>query len=414
MNKLSINSSRLISEINTLATYSDAPAPAVTRILYSEQDQKAREWLRTLITDAGLTIREDGLGNLYARWEGSDPTLPAIGTGSHIDAIPYSGKYDGVVGVLGALEAFRALKEAGIEIKRSLELVMFTAEEPTRFGIGCLGSRAMAGTLQPADLPNMSDGEGNRLDDLRKAAGFSKSLDQVQLPENYYDSFIELHIEQGPRLERESLDIGIVTSIAAPATLRVILHGDGGHAGATLMPGRRDALVAATEIIQDVELAALESGSADSVATVGLLNVHPGAVNSIPSKVTMEIDIRDTQLRSRDGMVDRVLAKIDEVCTRREIGREIEILNRDEPCQSGSAIIEAAESVTQELGYSYKKLVSRAYHDTLFMAKICPTAMVFVPSENGYSHRPEEFTADDEIVKGVEVLALTMASLANR
>ncbi|MEM9777037.1 MAG: M20/M25/M40 family metallo-hydrolase, partial [Chloroflexota bacterium] len=208
--------------------------------------------------------------------------------------------------------------------------------------------------------------------------------------------------------------IGIVTSIAAPATLRVILHGDGGHAGATLMPGRRDALVAASEIVQDVEKAAQESGSPDSVATVGLLQVHPGAVNSIPSKVTMEIDIRDTQLDSRDGMVDRVLAKIDEVCERRNIGREVEILNQDDPCQSGPAVIEAAEAATQDLGHSYKKLVSRAYHDTLFMAQICPTAMIFVPSENGYSHRPEEFTADDDIARGVEVLALTMAKLSNR
>lgn len=414
MTSVFVNTPRLISEINKLATYSDAPAPAVTRILYSEQDQAARIWLRQKIKDAGLTVREDGLGNLFARWEGLEPGLPAIGTGSHIDAIPFSGKYDGVVGVLGALEAIRALKEAGVTIKRSLEIVMFTAEEPTRFGIGCLGSRAMAGILKPADLPGMTDGEGHTLAELRKAAGFSDSLDSVQLPQNYYDSFIELHIEQGPRLERDNLHIGIVTSIAAPATLRVILHGDGGHAGATLMPGRRDALVAASEIVQDVEKAAQKSGSPDSVATVGLLQVHPGAVNSIPSKVTMEIDIRDTQLDSRDGMVDRVLAKIDEVCERRNIGRETEILNRDDPCQSGPDIIKAAEDATQKLGYSYTKLVSRAYHDTLFMAQICPTAMIFVPSKNGYSHRPEEFTADDEIARGVEVLAHTMAALSQR
>lgn len=414
MTKLSINITRLISEINTLATFSDAPAPAVTRILYSDQDQAARVWLRRQILDAGLTIREDGLGNLFARWEGSEPELPAVGTGSHIDAIPHSGKYDGVVGVLGGLEAIRALKEAGIKPKRSLELVMFTAEEPTRFGIGCLGSRAMAGTLKPADLLEMRDPDGNNLDELRQTAGFTKSLAEVQLAQGYYSSFIELHIEQGPRLERDNLQIGIVTSIAAPATLRVVLHGDGGHAGATLMPGRRDALVAASEIVQDVERAAHDSGSPDSVATVGLLQVHPGAVNSIPSKVTMEIDIRDTRLLSRDGMVDRVLGKIEEVCERRKIGREVTILNRDNPCQSGEKIVQTAERVTKQLGYSYKKLVSRAYHDTLFMAQICPTAMIFVPSENGYSHRPEEFTADEEIAQGVEVLALTMAACANQ
>ncbi|MEM8857037.1 MAG: M20 family metallo-hydrolase [Chloroflexota bacterium] len=414
MSILKINRSRLISEISTLATFSDAPAPAVTRILYSKQDQAARVWLREKILEAGLTIREDGLGNLFARWEGSELDLPAIGTGSHIDAIPYSGKFDGVVGVLGGLEAIRALKESGLSIKRSIELVMFTAEEPTRFGIGCLGSRAMAGTLVPNEIVELVDQNGHSLEELRQAAGFTDTLNDVQLPSDYYQSFIELHIEQGPRLEGANLQIGIVTSIAAPATLRAVLKGDGGHAGATLMPGRKDALVAASAIVQDVEKAALESDSPDSVATVGLLQVHPGAVNSIPSKVTMEIDIRDTQLTTRDTMVDRVLEKISKVCKQRDIGYEIDILNRDDPCQSGPSIIEAAEKVTKDLGYSYKMLVSRAYHDTLFMAKICPTAMIFVPSENGYSHRPEEFTADDDVVRGVEVLAHTMAKLSNQ
>ena len=407
-----INIDRLSQEIDHLATFSAAEAPCVTRVLYSREDQAARVWLRGIMQQAGLEIREDGLGNLFARWPGSEPDLPAIGTGSHCDAIPFSGKYDGVVGVLGGLEAIRALQAAGVQPRRSIEVVMFTAEEPTRFGIGCLGSRAMAGTIAPGDLPAMQDADENRLDDLRAAAGFDGDLSEVRLPQDYYHSFIELHIEQGPRLEREQLQIGIVTSIAAPATLRVTLHGDGGHAGATLMPGRRDALVAAAEIVKDVEASALESGSPDSVATVGLLEVYPGAVNSIPSRVTMEIDIRDTQLASRDGMVERVQQTIAAVTEARAIQGEVEILNADDPCQSSPLIVETAEAVTKEKGYSYKKLPSRAYHDTLFMAQLCPTAMIFVPSENGYSHRPEEYTSPAEIARGVEVLALTMARLA--
>lgn len=407
-----INIDRLSQEIDHLATFSAAEAPCVTRVLYSQEDQAARVWLRERMREADLVIREDGLGNLFARWPGTAPDLPAIGTGSHCDAIPFSGKYDGVVGVLGGLEAIRALQAAGAQPKRSLEVVMFTAEEPTRFGIGCLGSRAMAGTIGPNDLPGMTDADGNRLDALRAAAGFGGDLSAVRLPKDYYHSFIELHIEQGPRLEREQLQIGIVTSIAAPATLRVVLHGDGGHAGATLMAGRRDALVAAADIVKDVEASALQSGSSDAVATVGLLEVYPGAVNSIPSKVTMEIDIRDTQLTSRDAMVERVQKTIQSVCAARDIRVEVEVLNADSPCQSSPLIVDTVEAVTKEKGYSYKKLPSRAYHDTLFMAQICPTAMIFVPSENGYSHRPEEYTSPAEIARGVEVLALTMSRLA--
>ncbi len=407
-----ININRLSAEIEELASYSAVPAPAVTRILYSAEDQAARAWLREKVIEAGLSIREDGLGNMYVTLEGSDSGLPSVATGSHIDAIPYSGKYDGVVGVLGGLEALRSIREQGLQPKRDIELILFTSEEPTRFGLGCLGSRAMAGNLSAADLAALTDADGNDLESLRKQAGFTQPLDKVQLSTVNYHAFVELHIEQGPRLERDKLDIGIVTSIAAPATLRVTLKGDGGHAGATLMPGRRDALVAASEIVLDVEKAAQDSGSPDSVATVGLMQVHPGAVNSIPSDVLMEIDIRDTQLATRDGMVARIQQTIADVCERRNIGVTVEVLNMDAPCQCGSQILETIESVTKDKGYSYKTLVSRAYHDALFMAQLCPTAMIFVPSENGYSHRPEEFTAAAEIEKGVEVLAETLCSLA--
>lgn len=408
-----IDIDRLSAEIDHLATFSDAPAPAVTRVLYSDADQRSRVWLRDLARKAGLTLREDGLGNLFARLPGTDPSLPAVATGSHTDAIPHAGKYDGVVGVLGGIEALRSIQAAGHKPARSIDVILFTAEEPTRFGIGCLGSRALAGVLTPDDLLALRDPDGNTLDDLRRTAGFDAPLADVQLPNGYYHAFVELHIEQGPRLEREKLQLGFVTSIAAPATLRAVLHGEGGHAGATLMPGRRDALAAAAEIVADVERAALDSESSDAVATVGLLQVHPGAVNSIPSQVRMEIDIRDTRLDTRDSMLDRVRVTIQSVCKRRDIRPEIDLLNADTPCQSGPHIVAIAEAIANRLGYSSKRLVSRAYHDTLFMARVCPTAMIFVPSENGYSHRPEEYTAPEDIARGVEVLAYTLAELAN-
>lgn len=410
--QINVKSERLGTELEKLATFSDVPSPAVTRVLYSKTDMAARAWLRGLLRDAGLTLHEDAIGNLFARWAGSEPELPAVATGSHIDAIPYSGMYDGTVGVLGGLEAIRALKEAGFEPKRSIELILFTAEEPTRFGIGCLGSRAMAGMLDQDRLLGLTDNQGQTLNELRREAGYSGELDTIQLNRGHYHSFIELHIEQGARLEAARQHIGVVVSIAAPATLRVTLFGDGGHAGAVLMPNRRDALVAASEIVLEVDKTARGTGREDSVATVGLQEIYPGAVNSIPSRVLMEIDIRDTDLETRDKMVAQIKDMVEKSCVLRDIRVEMELLNADPPSQSDNTVITAIVRACEASGISYQKLVSRAYHDTLFMAQICPTAMIFIPSKHGYSHRPEEYSSPGEITKGVDILAQTLADLS--
>lgn len=408
-----IDAENLLAQINHLATLSDAPAPAVTRILFSETELKSRDYIRQLMRDAGLAIREDAVGNIFGRWQGTNSDLAPIATGSHIDAIPYSGKYDGTVGVLGAIAAIRALRDDGFTPERSIDVIMFTSEEPTRFGIGCLGSRAMAGVLTPDDLLALHDNDNRLFNEVRREAGYDAPLDTVKLEKGAYEAFIELHIEQGSRLEQTGDDIGIVTAIAAPATLRVVIHGDGGHAGAVLMPQRRDAFPAVAEIVLAVERAALDSNSPDAVATVGYCEVYPNAVNSIPSRITLEIDIRDIDLSSRDGMVETVKQAISDICEKRNLAATITVLNANNPCYSGDKIVDTLTEITENCGYSYQKLVSRAYHDTLFMAEICPTAMIFVPSENGYSHRPEEYTDIQDIVQGVEVLARALATLAN-
>src|SRR5438046_5615857 len=198
--QITINSKQVCGELHKLASLTDAPPPAVTRVVFSKVDLAARAYIRELCRAANLIVREDAIGNLFARWEGSEPSLAAVGTGSHTDAIPHSGRYDGTVGVLGGLEALRSLKEAGWSTRRSIELLMFTSEEPTRFGLGCVGSRGLCGALSPERLADLRDGEGRRLDDVRQAAGFHGHLAGVRLPADYYDAFVELHIEQGPIL----------------------------------------------------------------------------------------------------------------------------------------------------------------------------------------------------------------------
>ena len=414
MTGLPVNTARLQAEIDELATFSQAPAPAVTRVLFSSEDQQARAWLTEKFEAAGLIVRADAVGNIFARWEGTQPDLSAVATGSHIDAIPNAGKYDGVIGVLGALEAFRALKEAGITPTRSLEIIMFTAEEPTRFGLGCLGSRLMSGALSPAQALALRSRDKQSLIELKTAAGYADDpeLATVRLPQDVYRAFVELHIEQGPILEQENLDIAAVEKIAAPAAFRIRLEGSGGHAGAVLMPGRRDALLAASEIALAVEKAALASGSPDTVATTGVLAIEPGAINSIPCRALMEIDLRDTNVKTRQKARDEIQQAIEEICTRRKIEFNVEPINSDPPAICAPDLVDLIMAEAQSSRLKARRLISRAYHDSLFMALLCPASMIFIPCRNGYSHRPDEFSSPGQIAAGVRVLGGVLRELA--
>jgi ureidoglycolate amidohydrolase len=414
---IQIDESRLLRELQTLATFTNAEptenGTAVTRIVFSPDDLRARAWLKDLATAEGFTIREDAVGNIFIRWPGTDPTLPAIATGSHTDAIPHAGMYDGTVGVLGGLEALRALKRSGLTPRRSIELVMFTSEEPTRFGIGCLGSRLLSGTLDPNRADALFDKDETTLAQVRTAAGFTGPLASTQLPANHYNAWLELHIEQGPLLEREGIPIGIVTNIAAPASYRFTITGLGGHAGALLMPDRRDALCAAAELILSIERHALATNAIDTVATVGTCYVHPGAVNSVPSRVTLQLDIRDTDPTRRESVMQAIRRDIEDLRNRRKVTITEELVNANAPAQSSEHIIHVLEQLCSAQSIPYKKMVSRAYHDSLFMARIAPIAMIFIPCRNGVSHRPDEYASPADIVRGTHLLALALAKLAS-
>lgn len=435
-----INTDRLLAELQELARITDCPptedkalpepTQAVTRIVFTQRDLEARAWLKSQAKDAGFSVREDTVGNTFMRWEGDDPAAGIVGTGSHTDAIPHAGMYDGTVGVLGGLEALRSLKESGFQPRRSLELLMFTSEEPTRFGIGCLGSRLLGGVIDPQSADELPDRlhetdpnapEGLRLRDVREAAGFAGSLTSVKLPADYYDAWVELHIEQGPLLERDGIQLGIVTNIAAPASYRYTIEGFGGHAGALLMPDRRDALCAAAEIILSVEHHALTANArakaegqsgVDTVATVGMVSVHPGAVNSVPSRVQIMLDIRDTDVSRRNSVMDALHANIREIEQRRGVRVMEELINADQPAHCDPRIVAALEDACRKEDASFRRMVSRAYHDTSFIAAIAPVAMLFIPCRNGVSHRPDEYARPEAIALGTRVLARTLAKLS--
>ena len=431
---LTINTTRLLRELRHLATLTDCPpttdhtlptpTTAVTRIVFTPRDLEARAYITGLAESAGFTLRVDAIGNTFIRFPGSDPTLPTVGTGSHTDAIPHAGMYDGTVGVLGGLEAMRSLKESGFTPKRSIELLVFTSEEPTRFGIGCIGSRLLGGSISPTTADALPDRlpetdpespAGLTLHDVRTAAGFTGPLSTVPLPPHYYHAWVELHIEQGPLLERDNIPIGIVTNIAAPASYRYEITGFGGHAGALLMPDRRDALCAAAELILSVERHTLAanaaSGTSDSVATVGTLAVHPGAINSVPSRVNLTLDIRDTDVTRRNQIMAALHADIRNIESRRRVTITEHQINADVPAISDPHILATLEATCNSESIPYKKMVARAYHDTSFIAPIAPVAMIFIPCRNGVSHRPDEYATPESIALGTRVLALALAEL---
>ncbi len=410
--KLSIDQDQLLSEIEALAGFSDAEPPAVTRVVFSASDLKARAWLTARCEEAGLEVRHDAIGNIFARWNGPDRSVPAVGTGSHIDAIPNAGKYDGVVGVLGGLEAIRALGRAKFEPKHPIELLVFTSEEPTRFGVGCLGSRLLSGTLSPEAASKLADADDHSVEEVRSAAGFSGELRDVKLPVEYYKAFVELHIEQGPLLERQNIPLGIVSRIAAPASVRITIEGSGGHAGGVLMPDRRDALCAASEIILAIENAARSSGAVDSVATVGMCEVFPGAVNSIPSRVRLSLDVRDTNLSRRDEVLQAVESAARGVREKRGVAVQSHMINADAPGDCAPMVTEALSNACREHKLPFLPMVSRAYHDSLFMSRIAPTGMLFIPCRGGFSHRPDEYASPEDIARGALVLAEALAKLS--
>ncbi|CAN6440958.1 unnamed protein product [Victoria cruziana] len=392
----SVDHKSLQRQVDELAGFSDTPAPSVTRIIYSKNDIQARRYIRNLMGMSGLSVREDAVGNIFGRWEGSCPELAPVATGSHIDAIPYSGKYDGVVGVLGALEAINALKRSGFQPKRSLDVIMFTSEEPTRFGISCLGSRLMAGDESLSQLLlGAVDSQNTSFIEAARSAGYmigQQELSSVFLDHGSYSYFVELHIEQGPILEEEGFPIGIVTAIAAPASIKVDFEGNGGHAGAVLMPSRNDAGLAGAELALAVEKHVLESGSLDTVGTVDARDIDEGRRNAVVEKI------------------HQAAVKISRARGVKLLG--FHIVNQDPPAVAAESILTAMSVASKQLNLSSKQIISRAYHDSLFMARISPMGMIFIPCYKGYSHKPEEYASMENISNGVKVLALTLAKLS--
>jgi ureidoglycolate amidohydrolase len=399
--------------IERLAEFNDDPAGGgITREVFTPTYRRALDWVDERMRETGMETGLDAFGNLWGRWVGTDPGAPRVIAGSHVDTTLNAGRYDGVLGVLGAIEAMRRLRDAEFAPERSIEVVAFAGEEP-RFGRGCIGSRAMVGALSPDDARRLRDRDGISLDEALRGFGLApERIGDAQLDPSTVHAFVELHIEQGIVLETHGEQIGVVTAIAAPHDFRLILRGAATHAGATPMALRRDALAGAAELMTVLERLARESPSGTTVATVGVLRVRPGAINVVPGEVELDIDVRDSDRDAREAVVAGILAAAKEIAERRGLAVDLEPIVKDEPVQCSGMVIEAAQSACDELGLSSRRMVSGAYHDAMILGALVPIGMIFVPSRGGISHHPDEYTAPEQLEAGARVLARVLERLA--
>lgn len=405
----------LHEQIEALAQIdSEHEGDGLIREVYTPEYAQAVRFVSDRMREAELEVREDAVGNLFGLWRGSSPDLPRVLTGSHFDTTLNAGKYDGVLGVLGAIEAVRQLKADGFSPTRSIEVVGFAGEEP-RFGAGCIGSRAMAGTLSRQDLDRMADRNGITVAEAMRALGLDPDrLKEARIDPTSITAQVELHIEQGAILEHEGAPLGVVEQIAAPHDLRVTITGIARHSGSTPMALRRDALTGASELVLEVERLARASPSGSTVGTVGVFHVAPGAVNVIPGQVVLEIDIRDSDLAAREAVVEATLAKLDALADRRSLDVEVATITEDQPADCDPRIVAAVREACEAIGTPHLGMTSGAYHDSMVLAGAeVPIGMIFVPSRDGISHHPDEYTAPEELELGIAVLAGTLQRLAD-
>ena len=398
-----VNKERVNELLTGLAKFT-ASEEGVTRLAYSPLDKEAQNWLLEQVADLQLSIREDAVGNVFLRREGVDGGLPAVACGSHLDTVIHGGAYDGMCGVVGALEALYMLRDA--QLTRSVEVLIFRAEESSRFGFATMGSKLLTGAATVAKLST-----GGKKGDI----GFEEALRQwgcdparaadAILAPGSYASFSELHIEQGKVLEEKAIQIGIVRNIAAPTRFKIHIQGMADHSGATPMGMRRDALVAAAKLILAVNEAAEDEKAHGTVGTVGVVEVEPGSINVVPGAVTLWVDVRGVEPASIKRTLEDIQAEAENVAVTDRVGVRIEMLTADSPVPLSETLAEQTEAVCKELGYSFLHMNSGAGHDAMHMAKIAPTTMIFIPCKGGISHNPAEYASMDDICRGITVLA---------
>ncbi|HNP36222.1 MAG TPA: Zn-dependent hydrolase [Woeseiaceae bacterium] len=403
---LRADADRMEQRIVALSAFGANTDGGVDRIAFSKADLAGRAYITKLMKAAGLSVRLDTAGNIIGRREGSQPDLPVIMFGSHIDSVPGGGNFDGDVGVIGAIEVIELLKAGNIRTRHPLEVVSFTDEEG-----GLTGSRAMIGEVDDRTLSVMSHSGMTIGEGIRAVGGDPDRLDLAERKPGDIKAFIELHIEQGAILDEEGIDIGVVEGIVGIRWWDVTIEGSANHAGTTPMNRRRDAMISAAEFILAVNQVATSMPGAQ-VATVGKIRAEPGAPNVIPGKVVLSLEIRDLSAAKMQAVFDDVRAASDRIADARSTPIRYEELNvASPPAPTNEAMRRIIATSADDLGLSFRLMPSGAGHDAQDMAQIAPTGMIFVPSAKGISHSPKEFTSAKDMAHGASVLLRTVLEI---
>lgn len=400
---------RLMADLGTLSGLVDPDLPGWSRVALTDYDNAGRDWVRRQMLALGLDPRIDGAGNVIGRLPGTRPELGSIMTGSHTDTVEGGGRYDGIVGVIAALECVRSLRDSGTRLNHDLLVVNFFSEEPNRFGMSCIGSRALTGHITSSDMDRL-DSAGQAFGDaLREQAIDPTALLSARMDMSKVRAFVELHIEQGPHLEEQGSQIGVVSSITGVKRFQVAFRGRPDHAGTTPMDRRQDAGCAAAGTVLAIEQIA--STNVNGRGTTGLVTFSPEAVNVVTEQANLWGEFRSPDLTWLDEA-----ARLFEGATRKEgqdrsVSVELDWLPSEAPAVMDDALGRVVAHAADELGLTQSRLYSGAEHDAAIIAKVVPTAMIFVPSHDGRSHCAEEFTTDSDVIAGTNVLLRTLLQI---
>lgn len=406
-----INAKRLWNHLMELGKIGAAANGGITRFAYTDEDIEAKNLVRRYMLDAGLEVREDAVGNLFGRLEGKNPASPVVMTGSHIDTVASGGMFDGTLGVIAAIEVLHTMHEKGIVPNTPIEVCAFKDEEGARFSFSMVGSRAISGTLTEEDLQH-KDKDGKTMFDVMRERGYHpEKFKDAAIKKGQIKAFFELHIEQGKVLESKNLAVGVVTGIYSALWVRLKITGTADHAGGTPMHLRKDALVAASKVILYINEYATKTGS--GVGTVGQISVLPSMINTVPGEATFTVDLRDINPQTAEQMEQDVLEYAKKVCADSGLTLEpVEYISKLPPTLCDEALSKMVENTFAKLNQEVFFIPSGAWHDTMRMASIAPVAMIFVRCKEGISHRPDEWTTQEDCEIAANVLLQALMDAA--
>ncbi|HYG59637.1 MAG TPA: M20 family metallo-hydrolase [Symbiobacteriaceae bacterium] len=409
-----VNSNRINRDMAAFAAIGRSPGtPGISRLAFTPEDARARSHMIGLMREAGLTLRLDAVGNLFGLTEAAlARPEQAVLMGSHLDTVPSGGAYDGVTGVVAGLEVIRSLQEEAVE-PLPLGVAVLACEESSRFRMATVGSKVLAGMIPLQKALDLTDADGVTYGEALAAYGNWEEAGGPH-PAPRFGGYLELHVEQGREMERQHARVAVVERIAAPTRLRIRLEGEAAHSGATPLYRRKDALVAAAEVILAVERIAETEARYGTVGTTTMFALTPAAINVVPGTATLGVDLRSADGPSKDRCHEKLEQFLHRLSAMREIQVHCEVLGREEPVSLAPLAVEAVARACEDLQIPPVRLDSRAGHDAMYMQRICPSGMVFVPSTGGLSHHPDEFTPPEDIALGTEVLRRAACLLAER